>query len=88
LLDFLIDNRATNYEAGWMAELVEKLVWTINDQRVAEIFSELERWATEGDKYRCCIVLSIKEFVIKDTTLEKIHIRFPELKEHAPEVFT
>lgn len=81
----IFERRAKNAKPAWMADLLQRLVWLLNDNG-EEIVNTLGRWIDSGDLERARVALAFQDvflFSTRDQMVEaygQLATRFPQLR--------
>jgi hypothetical protein len=84
MMDFLFERRARNLPAHALAEIFDRLLWTMDDNG-AEVLAVRRKWLQLGDRERVLIALAMSEAhpcVTRDALIElcdSVSKRFPDL---------
>jgi len=83
----LVEHRAPNSKPEWIADLLERLCWTLDEQTSGEILATLTKWLGGEDRDRVAVALALEEFYLAESpdALARIYDelcnRFPEFRE-------
>ena len=87
LAEYMVDHRAPNSEPKWIADILDRLCWILDERASSEILGTLELWLSSEDRDRVAIALSLEEFYLKEspdelaTAYVEVCQRFPEFRE-------
>lgn len=93
IADYIFERRSTDTESAWIADILERLVWLLDDNG-EEILSTMRQWIEHADLDRVRVALAFREVFLYQTRTEMVKAfdtlgsRFPELRERCDEILT
>ena len=91
IAELLFKRRAPNVEPKWLAEVLERLVWLMDDNGT-EIVEALAEWVTGSDREKIDIALAFEEISLFDERTEmseafdKLCSQYPDLRTRCDEI--
>lgn len=87
LAEYLLNRRCRSAQPEWIADILERLCWILDEGASAEIIETLTSWLSSEDRERVAVALSLDEFYLKDSpdalaaAYEEVCLRFPEFRD-------
>ncbi len=91
IADIIFDRRATGAKPEWIADILGRLVWLMDDNG-SEICEALVRWVESGNLEQAQVALLCDEIFLYDTrddmtaSFSRLCAKFPTLKDRCDEI--
>ncbi len=91
IAEYLFNRRAPNLPPTALAEILDRLVWTMDDNG-AEIHEAMRRWISSGDLEHAQVALACSEAFLYSSrqeivqAFEQVCGRFPDLRRRCDEI--
>lgn len=92
LAEYLVGHRAPNSNPEWIADILERLCWILDEQTSSEILRTLTDWLGSEDREQVAVALALEELYLAETpdALATIYGelcgRFPEFRERCDSI--
>ena len=92
LAEYLVTRRTPTSKPEWIADILERLCWILDERASSEILETLTLWLTTGDRERVAVALSLEEFYLKESpdalaeAYDDVCRRFPEFRSRCDEI--